>query len=121
VLRALGWTVPYLIAGFAAPFIFKNAPNNQIAGHYAGTLFFLAGVWACVLSFKHYFPLSASLFLIFVLVLQIIFWSWRFFNATPLKEAVLLGLPGPLWHGLLTGLYFAVALTLFVSELRRIE
>jgi hypothetical protein len=118
VLKAVVWLIPYLVSGFSAPLIFKNILNLQAAGHIAGAFFIFAGVWSLFLTFKFQMPSGIKGFFLLVLVLQIIFWSWRFFNNLPLKEASLLGLSGSAWHGLLTSLYLLVAVILLGFEMR---
>jgi hypothetical protein len=109
------WLLPYFVSGFSAPFIFKNAPTPQMGGHFAGALFIFAGGWSIYLARRFQMAPWVVIFFACVLVLQALFWGWRFSNNLPLKEAVFMGLPGSTWHGLLTGLYLAVALTLVRS------
>ncbi len=116
VLISLLWLLPYLVSGFSAPLIFKHAPSLQVGGHIAGVLFIFAGLWSLFLALKFQMPAQVKFFFFFVLVLQIVFWSWRFFNTLPLKEAILFGLSGSAWHGLLTSLYLLVAIVLFSFE-----
>jgi hypothetical protein len=118
MLCAFLWIIPYLISGFSAPFIFRNAPTPQVGGHYAGALFIFAGLWSIFLSMRHTFPQPVKIFFVSVLLLQLIFWGWRFSNSLPLKESILLGISGGVWHGIMTSLYLVVALTLLISELR---
>jgi hypothetical protein len=103
------WIIPYLIGGFSAPLIFKLAPTKQIGGHIAGALFIFAGIWSLYLARKFNFSPLTKVIFAGVLLLQIIFWSWRYFNATELKSSVLLGLSGSNWHSILTTLYLLVA------------
>ncbi len=113
---ALLWILPYLVSGFSAPFIFRNAPTPQIGGHYAGGLFIFAGLWSIFLSVRHQFVWPVKIFFVSVLCLQLIFWGWRFSNSVPLKESILLGISGGAWHGIMTSLYLVVALSLLGFE-----
>jgi hypothetical protein len=114
----LAWCLPYLVSGFSAPFIFRHARTLQQGGHFAGALFIFAGVWSLILAFRDGFPSGIKVFFVGVLSLQILFWSWRFFDETPLKLSSFLGINGSLWHGAMTTLYLLVALTLFFCEFR---
>ena len=110
------WTIPYLVAGLSAPFIFKYAPTPLQGGHWAGGLFIFSQVWALSLVFGHDHELIVKLYFLILFPLSIIFWSWRFYNDIPLKEAHLLGFSGGAWHGMLTSLYLVGALALLISE-----
>jgi hypothetical protein len=119
IFKALLWSLPYLVGGFSAPFIFKAAPNPVTGGHYAGTLFIVAGLWAVALSFQHGFPLWArSVFLAFIFI-EAVFWSWRFRITTPLRESYFLGINGGAWHAILTLIYVTLAILLVVLEYKR--
>ncbi len=122
-MKAIGlsllWVTPYLIGGFSAPLIFRNAPTPQVGGRYAGALFIFAGFWAVFLAFRHQMPFPVKVFLLSTLCLQILFWGWRFSNSIPLKESVLLGIPGSSWHGILTSLYLLGAIGLLFFEIKK--
>ena len=118
LIKALAWSLIYLVGGFSAPFIFKAAPNPVTGGHYAGTLFMIAGLWSVFLSFNHSFPIWArAVFMAFV-VIEAFFWSWRFRITTPLRESYLLGVSGGAWHGILTLFYVSLAIVLVSLEYR---
>ena len=119
IFHSLLWCLPFMISGFSAPVIFRHAPTPLIGGHYAGILFLLAGAWALVVSCKHSYPRVINIFFIIFLGQELIFWSWRFSNDTPLKESSKFGINGGAWHLILTSFYLAVLLTLFVVEYRK--
>jgi hypothetical protein len=114
------WTTPYLLGGFSAPFIFRAASTPQMGGRFAGTLFILAGAWSLWLARKHHYGMKTRCYLIFVFVLELVFWSWRFFNSLPMRQAYLLGFTGTQWHAVLTSLYLMTAFVLLISEFKRV-
>jgi hypothetical protein len=118
VLSAMVWTIPYLMAGFAAPFLFRHMATLKAAGRVAGSLFVIAALWAFVVSRLHRHASWASGYFLLVLLLNAVFWSWRFFNQVPMHEASLMGLSGGVWHRLLTSLYLLGMLLLLVQEFR---
>lgn len=104
--------IPYLVSGFSAPLIFKLAPTKQMGGHIAGTLFIFAGLWSLFVAFKLGWSPFTKVVFSGVLVLQILFWSWRFYSASELKTSSLLGVTGSTWHSVLTTLYLLMAMRL---------
>ena len=115
LLKALLWVLPYFAAGFAAPVLFSFISSRQTAGHIAGLLFVAAGIYAVVMARKNSYSTFAFFSFALVLVLQVVFWSWRFFEGAPLAESALLGLSGRLWHNVLTSLFLLCGLT-FIFE-----
>jgi hypothetical protein len=117
--KAVRWTVPYSLAGVAAPFLFKYVNTPKQAGAVAGFLFVSAALWALVASRLHKHELWAQAFFLVTLVLNSTFWSWRLANSDlPLRESYLLGLSGADWHGLLTALYLTGMILLLIQEYR---
>jgi len=119
LLSAFVWALPFMISGFSAPFIFRYAPTPQIGGHYAGTLFIFAGIWAILLSIRHRYKTLVKIYLMFFFLLELVFWTWRYANSLPLRDSFLLGVNGAHWHSILTTLYLVALICLFSSEFRK--
>ncbi|MDZ4677401.1 MAG: hypothetical protein SGI74_07810 [Oligoflexia bacterium] len=116
IFNSFPYILPYLVSGFAAPIIFKSLESKHRAGIFAGALFIMAGVWALFLSIRHDFPKYTRIYFSSFLGLQILFWTWRFFQILPLNESFLLGINGSHWHGVLTTLYLVGILLIVYSE-----
>jgi disulfide bond formation protein DsbB len=116
VLGAVLWLIPYFVAGFSAPCIFRTSLTRHGAGVIAGILFLAAGVYAVWLGARHRYRRKVMIYLSTFLLLELTFWIWRFLNPSPLRGSELLGLSGPHWHVLLTTLYLLTALVIFISE-----
>ena len=106
----------YCLSGIAAPFIFKNISDRHFAGLIAGSLFALASLRGIRLSLERPYPRWVLKFFTGLLVVEVLFWSWRFLDPVPIALTSLLGIPGSVLHPAMSVLYLVSVVILIYSE-----
>lgn len=102
----------YSIPAIMAPILFRALPAKT-AGHIGGPVFIASGIFAFYLLKQFGAKKIILAYAGFNVFMEIAFWGWRFIDPVALPDTSLLGVPGKLWHVILTTLYLILGFCLY--------